>query len=214
MRCGLQTFRQLTFFHQLHLLRRARLCDWVVWTDMDEFHELHGKNVHETIDQLEESNYNALTGRMIDRVAEDGGFHPVMDRPSLFEQFPYECNITRRILNANRDKVLLASARLIPASGHHSVFNESVIFSNYPNYRFLIRDTLQRNDSSVRARDGGTVWHFKWIAGVERYLKDRVASFKDHKYGWWEESKNFLRYVRKHKTIDVAFFCRKSEKTK
>ena len=201
-------FSTANVFHLLHFLRRTRRCDWIVWTDIDEFHELRGKSVHETIDKLEEDNYNALTGRMIDRVARDGAFHRVLDQPSLFDQFPYECNVTEQILGGNYHKVLLASASLIPADGHHYIYNQSAVFANLPNYRFLARDMIPQSNSSVRARAGGTVWHFKWIAGVESYLADRVVSFKDHRLPWWTESQSFLDYVQENKAIDVSKHCR------
>ena len=159
-------FSDACTFHHVHLTSLALAHDWVVWADTDEFHDLNGQTVDTVIDKLEGDGAKVLSGRMIDRVAADGRFPRVHALAPLDEQFPLRCDITGAVMQACRDKVMLAGAHVYLTDGHHFVKDMLTLLLDE---RF--HSVPRSRPMSAKQRGGGIVNHFKWISGVEDYLE-------------------------------------------
>eukprot|EP01108_Squamamoeba_japonica_P008017 TRINITY_DN6979_c0_g1_i1.p1 TRINITY_DN6979_c0_g1~~TRINITY_DN6979_c0_g1_i1.p1 ORF type:complete len:143 (+),score=6.10 TRINITY_DN6979_c0_g1_i1:209-637(+) len=135
---------------------------------------------------------------LVDRVAADGHFHPVHTGIPIEQQFPLQCDITGALLGAYRVKVLLANARIYLVDGHHepAPLNRArtfSVFNSVPSDRPIAAKPLY----------GGVTMHYKWVAGVDEYLRGRVEGGRVDP----RESQTFLDYLQENNAINTTRFC-------
>jgi tetratricopeptide (TPR) repeat protein len=148
----------------------ARPGTWILHTDLDELQQ-YPLPLKKIAADAAQHNVNAVFGRLIDRVAADGSLPPIWPRPSLWEQFPIECNMTGGILKSSPAKVMMARFRVLVKTGHHET-------------------PLEREITPPI----GKVAHFKWHSGLlERMrwgLRQENASRE-----WKGDARRFLAWL-------------------
>jgi tetratricopeptide (TPR) repeat protein len=151
----------------------ARPGTWILHTDLDEFQQ-YLQPIKEVAADAAKKNIKAVVGRFVDRVAADGSLPAIQPHPSLFEQFPVECNMTESILKGSPLKVMMARFSVIVNSGHHDAPQER-----------------------ANAAPVGKVAHFKWHGGLlERMrwgLRQENASME-----WKGDTRRFLAWLDQH----------------
>jgi tetratricopeptide (TPR) repeat protein len=154
-------------------LAGARPGTWILHTDLDELQQYPAK-LTEIAAAASQLKIRAIFGRFYDRIAADGSLPPILPQPSLWKQFPVECNMTDGILKSAPQKVMMARFSVLVKTGHH----EAPLERTYPT-------------------PIGRVAHFKWHSGLlERMrwgLKQDNASPE-----WKGDARRFLGWLEKH----------------
>jgi tetratricopeptide (TPR) repeat protein len=154
-------------------LAGARPGTWILHTDLDELQQ-YPSPLKEIAASAAQMNTRAVFGRLVDRVAADGSLPPIRPHPSLWEQFPVECNMTGGILKSVPQKVMLARYSVLVKTGHHEAPLEPA------------------NPAII-----GKVAHFKWHSGLlERMhwgLQQASASAE-----WKGDARRFLGWLDQH----------------
>jgi hypothetical protein len=112
-----------------------------------------------------------VQGRLLDRLAEDGSF-PELDQRPLEQQFPLGAWVTARLISAHDTKVPLmrGSCPIVPGLHH----------------------THGRPLPGVVA----SVHHYKWSAQVMERTIDRLCTLYAQNRLYWRESEVLLSYVK------------------
>jgi hypothetical protein len=181
-------------FHLLHALQISRASDFVVWADLDEFHEFDA--TLRSLDYVSVYNFfvvngcNTLAGHFIDRVAPNGALAEIQPDVDLQLQFPLRCNVTQQLLNAGVRKTLLTSAALRADGGHHAVPGNR--YFELRGMAYLLPNISPAERTSLVCRKRLRTSHFKWTAGTIEYLASRSKSFKERNIPWWKESQRLV----------------------
>jgi|PlaIllAssembly_1097288.scaffolds.fasta_scaffold337001_2 hypothetical protein len=144
--------------------------DWVIVVDPDEFYG-YRQSVPETLAAMEASGHDALRGYFADRIAADFTLPEVTDAP-LFEQFPLETSITKKITTGQSLKICAIRNRIPLILGHHHPYGVR------PNY----------------APEWIKVHHFKWTKGLRNRVLRHLA-LADKRYWWRHENYALLNYL-------------------
>lgn len=168
------------------LLRREGMQDdnYVLHLDLDEFHEYPAPLI-DIVRQMNKADAWAVRGWMVDRVAADGVLHPIRDEPCISEQFPLAADITKSILAALNQKIMLCRGRVHLNSGKHDTFNayyDRVPLGFTEQYR---------------------VHHFKWIDGVIERFEQRITE-PGTADGYKNECRSFIKYYRTYGRVDLS----------
>jgi len=155
--------------------------DWIVWTDIDEFHE-YPEPLRKILKWCDANGVSVVFGKFIDRVARGGRLEPFDPRRPIWEQYPLGAEITGKILGGETIKVAASRAHLTIETGHHRVVEAQEHY-----YPYAIR-----------------IHHFKWDAGVIERLKLRVSEEFKKACHWWIESQRFLDHVAQYGKIDLT----------
>jgi tetratricopeptide (TPR) repeat protein len=148
---------------------------WIMHTDLDELHE-YPAPIHQIIAAAREKQINAIYGRLVDRVAADGSMPPVQAEPPLWQQFPVECDLTRRITKGMTRKVMMARFSVLVNAGHHDALNEppgAVPIGTEQDYR---------------------VAHFKWHGDVINRMRWGLQRPNAHPC-WKRETRGLLAWL-------------------
>lgn len=147
--------------------------EWFAIADLDEFvRPLRGTNLIDLASRAIASDYTAVHGGMVDRIAATGEFPAIDPDRGLDEQFPLQCDLTEAC-GAMTSKIFLSRGNLEVTNGHH-----------WPN---------SGNVSIMR--DGGEVHHFKWTSGIIGRLQNRLKHFREQRLPWAEESARLLKVI-------------------
>jgi hypothetical protein len=95
----------------------AKEFEWYCIADLDEFHFCGSKTFFEMVQEAEINGFNAIHGVFFDRIAEDGSFPEIQDKP-LDETFPLSCNLTF-CSGAGCNKIAFAKSNIRIECGHH-----------------------------------------------------------------------------------------------
>lgn len=168
--------------HQLSLARTLMgRHDWLLWADIDELQN-YWAPVPEVVRECVEGGYDAVAGKLVDRVAQGGELVEISpDRP-LHEQFPLRANVTEGVLKAGVDKI--------------AVFGPGVKIS--PGSHFI--ENADETTTHPRSID---IDHYKWDASVKERLGERVTEEWKARCGWWPESQRGLDHIQQHGRIAV-----------
>lgn len=161
--------------------RLSRPDEWFVMADQDEL-QVYPDELKSIVEFCDRRGYNYIEGCFVDRVAEGGRLEAVEQQRPIWEQYPIGCVISAKLLRANPNKIVAAKGSVRVWSGQHKALS-GVGCSPLECYV--------------------PVHHFKWVAGVERSLANRIALFKHLKEPFWEESCRFLEHLRAHGVIDL-----------
>jgi hypothetical protein len=179
--CGIQSITCGPWLQQVNpsiyaRTRQAYPDDWFILADQDEL-QLYPADLHSILEECDAQGYDYLEGGFIDRIATDGGFAAVSRSTSIWEQFPLGGYISTPILDANPNKIVAAKGRVKVVPGQHAAASGR----GCPVEACYVQ-----------------VHHFKWVAGIVERLERRMAFYKEHDDPLWQESAEFLEYVRAH----------------
>jgi hypothetical protein len=128
--------------------------DYVLYLDCDEFQE-YPAPLKEIVAEMDRRDLWAARGWFVDRLASDGTFRPITNEPTLDEQFPIKCHVTRNIVGGWDQKIMVCRGRVRLMEGHHDTFNATYGIEPIPGaYR---------------------VHHYKWTRGVVERMRYRAA---------------------------------------
>lgn len=153
---------------------------WIVWADIDEFHEFPCL-LPDLVERLETNECSYVKGRFIDRMARRGLPDFSLDQ-SPWQQFPIGTNITRAVLGGVCDKVMLGRSDISVIPGHHDI-SPDVVAKAYP---------------GVYA-----VHHFKWDQSVVARLKLRLEKDWRDRCTWWVQSARALEWLSRGCAADL-----------
>jgi hypothetical protein len=160
--------------------------DWFVLADTDEF-QVYPDGVMSVLENAERAGYDYISGFVIDRIADDGGFPAVSAHPpaaTLWQQFPLAGLITFPLLGANVLKVVAAKGWVLTAPGQHHAYHGR----GCPPHQYYI-----------------PVHHFKWTSGVVERLRERIEYLKATNSILWHESDRFIKHCDAHGgRIDIS----------
>jgi hypothetical protein len=157
--------------------------DWIIPADLDEFIHFPAP-VPELISEMEAVKATHIMGHFSDRISADGHLTPTTETPSIWEQYPLQCNVSKSLVKCWTHKVVLARGDCVLASGHHDVIS--------PKKRLETRSAK--------------VHHFKWRAGLPEALARRIKIYKRQNFPCIAESTRILNYLEKHKRIVPSDF--------
>jgi hypothetical protein len=165
---------------------RVPIDAWCLNVDLDEFVEVdrfvESSGALRALVLLSEAyGYSYITGHLIDMVAEGGTLNKIRTHPALSVQFPIACNVSRRILRAACNKVVLCKAHHRCSGGAHRVLDRL-------KHRFPL--VLRVN-------------HFKWDRTVIPRLEVRYNSYLRAGYRHAKESRRFLEHVQRLGRVDL-----------
>ena len=163
---------------------------WVLVVDSDEFHR-YPCPLKAMLSYFEVTGIDAVGGHLVDRVAADGRLAAVRPTPSVFEQFPLECDVTGTVSGAKNCKILAHRAWVRCSRSHHKLEQDPRTARARCVPERLKRRQLDGTERLV-------VDHFKWTADLEARLGERIAHYRTQGYMWFDRSERFLRYYRKH----------------
>jgi len=172
--------RNLNFnFHRLQ--RIAGEDDWVIFAEPDEFIDFPG-GITSFFSSLD-NEINCVLGYIIDRIDKDFDFPEMLFDVSIWEQFPVEFPMTKKVEEGRIDKVCAVKNLLRVSPGHHIL--------------------LEKEKPAFEFEERLKVFHFKWDATVlektrrritlnlpkyriERYkvLHQRLEEIKKRKWEW------------------------------
>ncbi|KAL6057418.1 hypothetical protein QOT17_015483 [Balamuthia mandrillaris] len=176
--------------------------DWVLQTDSDELQqwkvlmqqpELRGvgeggeplrrfDTIQEVLYEVDRRNYTHIMGWMMDRLALDGSLRDPLpfrpEGPSLEEQYPLGCMVTKRIAHGLDAKVVAHKVAFpLKGGGAHMMV---------PNPQLRPWERKM------------PVHHFKFVPEMRPMLEDRVAVFKKNNISWYDESEKILQHLNQH----------------
>ncbi len=146
--------QKLSFEKEMLARHGAGPDDFVIYCDIDEFHE-YPAPLAEIVRGMAESDIAAVRGQYVDRLARGGRLASIQVAPDLFSQFPIACNVSRDILQAFDQKIMLCRGWVSINSGHDNSLNAPCGPAPVPGNYF--------------------VHHFKWTAGLIVRLRERLA---------------------------------------
>lgn len=152
------------------LARHVAADEWFLIADLDEMQEYPLPPAQLAL-ECERNGYDCVMGRFVDRVAADGSFPEVDDRP-LEEQFPLRLDITGGLMGATTSKVMMCRGHLQIGNGQHRIVGES-----HPHPQWCL------------------VHHYKWKAGMVERVRARRDLLRRLDCVWWKESDTLLRYI-------------------
>ena len=162
--------------------------DWVLFPDPDEFNT-YGQfnNILDCARFLEENNFYILQGEFEDRVTEDHVLHKVRYPENLFNQFPKKTNITKHIIRASWNKILLSKAKIEVRIGHHDPV------WNFKENRAAFFNEVERNSDEY------------WKLPPEQTSNIYQTDFKACHFKWTESLIHRLKNPNKHKGLYNMF---------
>jgi Glycosyl transferase family 2 len=169
------------------LLHRHGLAadDYVMHLDLDEFQE-YPAPLSEIVRLMNDRCDWALRGWILDRVAEDGTLAPIGATPTIGEQFPIGCDVTRVTLGAWTQKIVLCRGRVRLQGGvRHDTVN--AWYHEVP---------FGRPDQYL-------VHHFKWTEGLDARLEERLERAAIGP-AYVRECRRFLQAYRASGRIDLT----------
>ncbi|WP_329197611.1 glycosyltransferase family 2 protein [Streptomyces sp. NBC_01435] len=159
---------------------------WHLLADSDEF-QTYPAPLTDMLAQAGDAGQKVVGGLMLDRVTNDGRLAMWRPETGLDRAFPLGGHLTRRLLQGDPRKIVLAHSSVTVASGNH-------------------RAPGHKPDPSTLA----CVHHFKWRSGVLDDLRQRVERFTsgewaEHTPAVRSEASRLLQHIdRHHGRIDVS----------
>lgn len=173
--------------------------DWAVPADMDEFHYFH-RPIPEIVKECIENGYSHVSGYFVDRISPTGKLQNISPSPSIFEQFPNECQLWR-ISQSFYRKILLHNGLRRAQRGHHAISSTGVITDaskDIPKECWGQFDVLRHPLIFP-------TYHFKWNAGVSKLLSSRIATYLKNNISWVSESLQLEKFLKDHD--GVCLYC-------
>jgi hypothetical protein len=156
--------------------------DWFLPIDCDEL-AYFPLGLASTIEHCQNSRYDYICGHLIDRVSVDGRLTALGDESSIWSQYPLGGLVTYPILRGDPRKIVAARGFVALSEGHHFT---------------------STGRACPKAEHYIQVHHFKWVATLMPYLRDRRDHYQALKRENWVESARFVNYYEERGRIDIA----------
>eukprot|EP01102_Stenamoeba_stenopodia_P012744 TRINITY_DN4051_c0_g4_i1.p1 TRINITY_DN4051_c0_g4~~TRINITY_DN4051_c0_g4_i1.p1 ORF type:complete len:365 (+),score=54.60 TRINITY_DN4051_c0_g4_i1:141-1235(+) len=169
--------------------------DWVVPVDMDEIYWFPDANLGKFVASLERDGYSFAAGLFVDRVSSNGALTFIQPSPSLFEQYPLECQLWQ-ISHAIYQKVIVHRGYVRVSAGHHAIHQD-------------LRATNSEDIDFNFTRGHPTplpVYHFKWSSSVLYKLPARILQHRKLRLQSQVESENLDQFIRSH-GLSICLSC-------
>ena len=124
----------------------------------------------------EEAGIESIVGNFLDRVTSDGTLARIQPTPTIWEQFPIGCLLTKNITRGEHRKLMLARYRVHSSGGHHCVTNQPT------------------PTPAIGTAEQYFVHHFKWHSEVIGRLQWGMAQ-PNVSVGWSTESQMILDFI-------------------
>jgi len=152
--------------------------DWIIPADLDEFIQFP-RPLPQLIKEIEEAGATFIMGQFRDRIARHGVLSDTQPEPSIWEQYPLECNISELLVRCWCHKVTLCRGDCELTSGHHNVIRPAIPLVSR---RCIIH-------------------HFKWRQGLLEALHRRRQLYLQAGYGAHGEADVVINYISAHGRI-------------
>ena len=148
--------------------------DWLVPTDLDEFHVVEGYNTFQQLQKdCEDEKADYVWSVTFDRVRADGAIPPSIDSSvPIWEQFPQMCRLTDTIAKAYCRKLCMVRQNILVSGGHHMVDKGYKKFSKE-----------------------GITHHFKWFGDLHSRETTKVKNFETQNYKWIDENRRVIHFL-------------------
>jgi hypothetical protein len=132
---------------------------WVITVDGDEFLELNSIEFKDLLMEMDSKNYELAEAVMVDRI----GTKDTIEKASLWEQYPFESNITETVVKGYTRKIFLFQPyKYWEGVGGHYVTNKITGDNG--------RDKLHPRLFKLA--------HFKWTPTVVKRIKSKYVAYK------------------------------------
>lgn len=111
---------------KLEVLQRVPVRDWIIITDSDEFHDYGGMTAPQFLETCTRRGYNWVKGYFVDRVAEDGRLTQIEPSPAIWLQYPFKCDVARRLAHGDPSKITAFRGFLRSGVGNHGIIPPEV----------------------------------------------------------------------------------------
>jgi hypothetical protein len=165
----------------LNKLRLQAKTEWIIPTDLDEFHIPCGfESFQRLSEEIKKENAFYVKSFLYDMITEDGSVPLKIDRfTPIHAQFPKHYDITRNILNAYNQKVALSRQIDNLTDGHHGI-------------------------GPARCADHSVKWfsiltkthHYKWFGDLWKKEEEKFISYREKGYNYHEENLRLLDLLR------------------
>jgi hypothetical protein len=112
--------------YKLEVLQRVPVRDWIIITDSDEFHDYGGMTAPQFLEICTRRGYNWVKGYFVDRVAEDGRLTQIQASPAIWLQYPFKCDVARRLAHGDPSKITAFRGFLRSGVGNHGIIPPEV----------------------------------------------------------------------------------------
>jgi len=209
----------------------------VLQMDVDE--EPEPKRLLEALKEMDRNECDAVRAVWRDRIALNGNLSQVRleTQVPLRQQFPLVCDVSGRVVSRGmtyKTIAFRADSRL--DGGQHDVWCDRSGRESDPEPEDMsipwnktlacVQHTHDRAKSKLlplvlanvanlkqRPRYCHTIvplFHYKFVAGVKRYLEKRMHSYRKQGLHWWRDSKRFLEHLQKHENR-VCVECKETK---
>lgn len=162
--------------------------EWFMVTDIDEFIDFHGKNVHQIINDANENDKLWVNAIMKDRISKKYDIPKKLEN-DIFKQFPITSDFSQKISGSSNRKVNLMKSSLDIKTGHHWCFEYDM-------------SVLQ--DWQLPYEDNFIVNHFKWYGNVEKSLKIKEIGNHYHKHFYANEKTKLLKFINENESLKLS----------
>jgi hypothetical protein len=152
--------------------------DWIIPADLDEFIQFP-RTLPQLIKEMNAEGATFIMGQFRDRIARHGVLANTESEPSIWEQYPLECNISDLLVQCWCHKVTLCRGDCELSSGHHNVIRPAI--------PLISRRCV--------------VHHFKWRQGLIEALNRRRKIYLQSGYGAHGEADAVIDYMSTHGRI-------------
>lgn len=149
--------------------------DWIIPADLDEFIRFPAP-VADLVQEMIEADATFIMGYFVDRTAVNGILAQTERTPSIWEQYPLEGPVSELLVACWCHKIILCRGDCELSSGHHNVIRPT-------------RPLFSRQ---------GTIYHFKWRAGILEAVKRRLDLYKKAGIGPYTDSERIIEYFEKN----------------
>jgi len=162
---------------------------WIVKVDLDEFNTYgEFESVYDWANWLQDNNYTAVRGEMMDCISQDNILNPVQPLENIFLQFPKQAKITLHLLNQNHYKVLLTKPYIELIWGHHNTLHET-------------QDVHPKTFES-----DFLTFHFKWTDKLLKRCKQNLRTEDHELYSGFQNQIIKTKKIIKNNKLDVIIY--------
>ena len=166
----------------ISLNKLRELCDtqWIVPTDLDEFHIPVGyESFYDLAIACEQEGAECVHSIMQDQITENGNIPLTIDSDiPILNQFPLSIDLTKKILGACNKKICLSKQYLTLNDGHHYIGNGSE--SNF-SHKLFSKNLITQ--------------HFKWFGDLHTKETKKHKRYSEIGAYYADENKKLLDYM-------------------
>ena len=201
---------------------------FIFHSDLDEI--VDPTSLRQAMGEMNRGECDAIVGVWQDRVTLQGDLKRVeLNDGQIEEQYPLRCSYSKHFMpERTTRKVVVYRSNLRLTSGQHEVWcnigpdgatewNREEACNNHIDARAdkstksnYILHLLPQFDKKPRMCSTVVVVdHYKFIAGVQQHLADRMVNYKNLGLVWWKQSMEILEDIKRHENKLCTLKCPK-----